>query len=149
MTGLCFRGPPSPILKLVLLFLLSSQWKEFSREVVYYLPKQSYRYTGNIWDVACYFSGGVVFLFVTKKLMFKKKWHVPIRKWGIVLNQFLIIYEKGSDFIKVQPRYLLIYRLSGIGSATCSQITNSVLLTSHHSLKYAKVYCPWRRVQLL
>jgi transposase-like protein len=27
-----------------------------------------------------------------------KKWSMPIRNWGIILNQFLTIYEKGSDF---------------------------------------------------
>lgn len=32
----------------------------------YYLPTQSYRYTGDIWDVACYFLGGAVFYFLQK-----------------------------------------------------------------------------------
>ncbi|MEM0587083.1 hypothetical protein V0F38_02140 [Aequorivita sp. MCCC 1A16792] len=33
----------------------------------YYLPKQSYRYTADIWDVFCYFIGGVVFYFLQKE----------------------------------------------------------------------------------
>ena len=33
----------------------------------YYLPQHSYRYTGDIWDVVCYFLGGVVFYFLQKK----------------------------------------------------------------------------------
>jgi len=32
----------------------------------YYLPKQSYRYTGDIWDVVCYFLGGAVFYLLQK-----------------------------------------------------------------------------------
>lgn len=32
----------------------------------YYLPKQSYRYTGDIWDVVCYSLGGLVFYFLHK-----------------------------------------------------------------------------------
>lgn len=32
----------------------------------YYLPQHSYRYTGDIWDVVCYFSGGVVFFFLQR-----------------------------------------------------------------------------------
>ena len=39
----------------------------FSFIFEYYLPKQSYRYTGDIWDVACYFLGGLVFFFLQKK----------------------------------------------------------------------------------
>ena len=27
-----------------------------------------------------------------------KKWSMPIRNWGIILNQFLTLYEKGSEF---------------------------------------------------
>lgn len=27
----------------------------------YYLPQQSHRYTGDVWDVVCYFLGGIVF----------------------------------------------------------------------------------------
>jgi hypothetical protein len=33
----------------------------------YYLPQQSHRYTGDIWDVVCYFLGGVVFYFLQRK----------------------------------------------------------------------------------
>jgi len=32
----------------------------------YYLPKQSYRYTGDVWDVVCYFAGGILFYFFQK-----------------------------------------------------------------------------------
>jgi len=32
----------------------------------YYLPQQSHRYTGDIWDVVCYFLGGVVFFFLQR-----------------------------------------------------------------------------------
>lgn len=32
----------------------------------YYLPKQSYRYTGDIWDVVCYLAGGIVFYFLQR-----------------------------------------------------------------------------------
>ncbi|MGB3342987.1 MAG: hypothetical protein WBA61_03665 [Aequorivita sp.] len=32
----------------------------------YHLPKQSYRYTGDIWDIVCYFLGGTVFYFLQK-----------------------------------------------------------------------------------
>ena len=32
----------------------------------YYLPKQSYRYTRDMWDVVCYFLGGMVFCFLQK-----------------------------------------------------------------------------------
>lgn len=45
------------ILSLVILFSLIFE---------YYLPQQSYRYTGDIWDVICYFLGGVVFYFLQK-----------------------------------------------------------------------------------
>lgn len=38
----------------------------FSIVFEYYLPKQSYRYTRDIWDVVCYFLGGVVFYFLQK-----------------------------------------------------------------------------------
>lgn len=39
----------------------------FSFIFEYYLPQQSYRYTGDIWDVVCYFLGGVVFYFLQRK----------------------------------------------------------------------------------
>ncbi len=32
----------------------------------YYLPKQSFRYTGDIWDVVCYSLGGIVFYLLQK-----------------------------------------------------------------------------------
>tara|TARA_R110002012_G_scaffold283304_2_gene473634 strand:- start:92850 stop:93158 length:309 start_codon:yes stop_codon:yes gene_type:complete len=32
----------------------------------YYLPKQSYRYTSDLWDVIAYFLGGVVFYLLQK-----------------------------------------------------------------------------------
>ena len=35
----------------------------FSFFFEYYLPQQSHRYTGDIWDVVCYFLGGLVFYF--------------------------------------------------------------------------------------
>lgn len=45
------------ILSLVVLYSIAFE---------YYLPKQSYRYTGDIWDVVCYFLGGIVFYFLQK-----------------------------------------------------------------------------------
>ena len=45
------------ILTLVILFSISFE---------YYLPQHSYRYTGDIWDVVCYFLGGVVFYILQK-----------------------------------------------------------------------------------
>ncbi|WP_310992038.1 hypothetical protein [Aequorivita marina] len=33
----------------------------FSIAFEYYLPQQSYRYTGDVWDVVSYFLGGAVF----------------------------------------------------------------------------------------
>ncbi len=39
----------------------------FSLYFEYYLPKQSDRYTGDIWDVICYFLGGIVFYILQKK----------------------------------------------------------------------------------
>jgi len=38
----------------------------FSVFFEYYLPQQSHRYTGDIWDVACYFMGGAIFFFLQK-----------------------------------------------------------------------------------
>ena len=38
----------------------------FSFVFEYYLPKRSYRYTGDIWDVVCYFLGGLMFFFLQK-----------------------------------------------------------------------------------
>lgn len=38
----------------------------FSITFEYYLPKQSYRFTGDIWDVFCYFLGGLVFYIFQK-----------------------------------------------------------------------------------
>lgn len=33
----------------------------------YYLPQQSHRYTGDIWDVVCYSLGGIVFYLLQKR----------------------------------------------------------------------------------
>lgn len=38
----------------------------FSFYFEYYLPLQSHRYTGDIWDVVCYFLGGMAFYFLQK-----------------------------------------------------------------------------------
>ena len=38
----------------------------FSIVFEYFLPQQSFRYTGDIWDVVCYFMGGVVFYLLQK-----------------------------------------------------------------------------------
>ncbi|MCG2418659.1 hypothetical protein K8089_06455 [Aequorivita sp. F47161] len=46
------------ILSLVVLFSVAFE---------YYLPKQSHRYTADIWDVVCYFLGGVIFYILQKK----------------------------------------------------------------------------------
>lgn len=39
----------------------------FSFIFEYYLPQQSHRYTGDIWDIVCYSLGGLVF-FILQKL---------------------------------------------------------------------------------
>lgn len=49
------------------IFTILSVIALFSIVFEYYLPKQSYRYTGDIWDVVCYFLGGVVFYFLQRK----------------------------------------------------------------------------------
>lgn len=38
----------------------------FSVVFEYYLPKQSYRYTGDVWDVVCYVLGGLIFFILQK-----------------------------------------------------------------------------------
>ncbi|MEO5788218.1 MAG: hypothetical protein ACOH2D_07920 [Gelidibacter sp.] len=38
----------------------------FSIVFEYFLPQQSYRYTGDIWDVVCYFMGGLMFYILQK-----------------------------------------------------------------------------------
>ncbi|WP_157417805.1 hypothetical protein [Aequorivita capsosiphonis] len=48
------------------IFTILSLVALFSIFFEYYLPLQSYRYTGDIWDVVCYFLGGVVFYFLQK-----------------------------------------------------------------------------------
>ena len=48
------------------IFTILSLVALFSIVFEYYLPQQSYRYTGDIWDVVCYFLGGVVFYFLQK-----------------------------------------------------------------------------------
>lgn len=53
----CIRLDILTILSLVVLFSVAFE---------YYLPHQSYRYTGDVWDVVCYFIGGVVFYLFQK-----------------------------------------------------------------------------------
>lgn len=48
------------------IFTILSLVALFSLVFEYYLPQQSYRYTGDICDVVCYFLGGVVFFFLQK-----------------------------------------------------------------------------------
>jgi len=48
------------------IFTIFSLIALFSLVFEYYLPQQSYRYTGDIWDVICYFLGGLVFYFLQK-----------------------------------------------------------------------------------
>jgi hypothetical protein len=48
------------------IFTILSLIALFSLVFEYYLPQQSYRYTGDFWDVICYFLGGVVFYFLQK-----------------------------------------------------------------------------------
>ena len=38
----------------------------FSFVFEYYLPKQDYRYTGDVWDVVCYGLGGLIFYILQK-----------------------------------------------------------------------------------
>lgn len=38
----------------------------FSFVFEYYLPLKSYRYTADVWDVVCYFSGGIIFYYLQK-----------------------------------------------------------------------------------
>ncbi|MBB6681277.1 hypothetical protein H4O20_07455 [Aequorivita sp. 609] len=48
------------------LFTIISLVVLYSVVFEYYLPKQSYRYTGDIWDVVCYALGGIVFYVLQK-----------------------------------------------------------------------------------
>lgn len=48
------------------IFTILSLVAMFSIAFEYYLPHQSHRYTGDIWDVVCYFIGGIVFYFLQK-----------------------------------------------------------------------------------
>ncbi|WP_164905144.1 hypothetical protein [Aequorivita ciconiae] len=48
------------------LFTVLSLVALFSVFFEYYLPQQSHRYTGDVWDVVCYFLGGVVFYSLQK-----------------------------------------------------------------------------------
>lgn len=48
------------------IFTIISLVALFSVVFEFYLPKQSYRYTGDIWDVACYILGGLVFFILQK-----------------------------------------------------------------------------------
>ncbi len=52
------RLPIFTIFSLVLLFSIVFE---------YYLPQYSYRYTDDIWDVICYFFGGIVYYLLQKK----------------------------------------------------------------------------------
>lgn len=58
------------ILSLVVLFSIFFE---------YYLPQQSHRYTGDIWDVACYFMGGAVF-FILQKIDYDFCVNIPLVK---------------------------------------------------------------------
>ena len=49
------------------IFTIISLVALFSVYFEYYLPKHSSRYTGDIWDVVCYFLGGLAFYFLQKK----------------------------------------------------------------------------------
>tara|TARA_R100000935_G_C2833075_1_gene166342 strand:+ start:1778 stop:2143 length:366 start_codon:yes stop_codon:yes gene_type:complete len=48
------------------LFTILSLVAMFSIAFEYYLPLQSHRYTADIYDVYCYFSGGIIFYFLQK-----------------------------------------------------------------------------------
>lgn len=48
------------------LFTIISLVLLYSVVFEYYLPKQSYRYTGDVWDVVCYALGGIVFYILQK-----------------------------------------------------------------------------------
>lgn len=37
-----------------------------------------------------------------------KKWIMPIHNWGLILNQFLNIFEKMFNLNKIKPQYFLI-----------------------------------------
>lgn len=49
------------------IFTILSLVALFSIYFEYYLPKQSYRYTGDIWDVVCYGLGGIIFYLLQKR----------------------------------------------------------------------------------
>ena len=46
------------------IFTIISLVALFSLYFEFYLPKQSTRYTGDLWDVVCYFLGGMLFYFL-------------------------------------------------------------------------------------
>lgn len=48
------------------IFTIVSLVALFSFVFEFYLPRQSYRYTGDIWDVICYFLGGIMFYLLQK-----------------------------------------------------------------------------------
>lgn len=48
------------------IFTILSLLALFSIYFEYYLPMQSHRYTGDVWDVVCYFLGGAVFYILQK-----------------------------------------------------------------------------------
>lgn len=48
------------------LFTIISLVVLYSVVFEFYLPKQSYRYTGDVWDVVCYALGGIVFYVLQK-----------------------------------------------------------------------------------
>ncbi len=41
---------------------------------------------------------------------------MPIKNWGIILNQFLTIFEKGFNFNKAKPSIFKLYTLCVIMS---------------------------------
>lgn len=48
------------------IFTILSLVALFSIVFEYYLPQQSYRYTADVWDVMCYFIGGLMFYILQK-----------------------------------------------------------------------------------
>ena len=37
-----------------------------------------------------------------------KKWSIPIRNWGIILNEFLVVYKKGSGY-NYNPSFICLH----------------------------------------
>lgn len=68
------------------IFTIISLVALFSLYFEFYLPKQSTRYTGDLWDVVCYFLGGMLFYFLQnipskkhRKISFIAKKHVSLK----------------------------------------------------------------------